>query len=189
MKKCKKCKCEKEESEFYNHKNTKDGLQPSCKKCCKDYQKEYQAKSEKYKKYHKEYHKKYLLSSKYKDRVREKIKFQRKFRYDNDAIFKLRQLLRARLRCAINNNWKSGLAIKNLGCSIKELKEYLEKKFVDGMNWDNHGKIGNGKVWNIDHIIPLTKFDLSDSVQISKACNYTNLQPLWADENISKGNN
>ena len=72
---------------------------------------------------------------------------------------------------------------KDLGCTIKELKIYLESKFQPGMTWENHGRFG----WHIDHEVPLSSFDLTDREQFLKACHYTNLQPLWWNENLSKG--
>jgi hypothetical protein len=70
-----------------------------------------------------------------------------------------------------------------LGCSIPELKTYLESKFQEGMSWENWGIYG----WHIDHIIPLDAFNLTNREEFLKACHYTNLQPLWAEENLKKG--
>jgi hypothetical protein len=71
-----------------------------------------------------------------------------------------------------------------LGCTIPELKFYLESKFQPEMTWDNWSYEG----WHIDHIIPLDSFDLSNKEEFLKACHYTNLQPLWAEENFKKNN-
>ncbi len=90
--------------------------------------------------------------------------------------------LRVRLRKALKGNTKTGSAVRDLGCSIEELKIYLENKFQLGMTWKNYGE------WQIDHIIPLSAVDLTDRVQFKKVCHYTNLQPLWAIDNRSKGN-
>ena len=57
------------------------------------------------------------------------------------------------------------------------------------MSWDNYGRGDNGKglqEWNIDHIIPLASFDLSKEEEQHKACNWTNLQPMWAKDNKIK---
>lgn len=105
-------------------------------------------------------------------------------RYKNDINFKLVSLLRGRLTDAIRGNFKNGSAIEDLGCSIEEFKLYIESKFQEGMTWDNHGLYG----WHIDHIIPLSSFDLTDNEQLKKAVHYTNLQPLWAEDNLKKGN-
>ena len=80
-----------------------------------------------------------------------------------------------------------GSFVQDLGCSVEQLKAYIESKWVEGMNWNNHGK-GPGK-WQIDHIIELWKFDLSNREQFLKACHYTNLQPLWYEDHIKKGTN
>lgn len=101
-----------------------------------------------------------------------------------DLNFRLRTNLRARLLIAILNGQRGGSAIRDLGCSIPELRKHLESKFAEGMNWDNYGLSG----WHIDHIKALSLFDLSKKSHIRKACHYTNLQPLWAKDNIKKGN-
>jgi hypothetical protein len=105
-------------------------------------------------------------------------------RYKNDINFKLRKRLRNRLRDALNDGYKSGSAVQDLGCSIPELKNYLESKFQEGMTWENWSFKG----WHIDHIIPLDSFNLSDRKEFLKACHYTNLQPLWSSDNIRKKN-
>lgn len=108
----------------------------------------------------------------------------RKNRRKTDIQYKLRKILRSRLYDCLKHNYKNGSSLKDLGCSINELKSYLESKFQPGMNWDNHGLRG----WHIDHIKPLASFDLSDRNQLLEACHYTNLQPLWAKDNLAKSN-
>lgn len=98
-----------------------------------------------------------------------------------DPIFKLKRILRNRLFQAIKRNQKKGSAVKDLGCSIEFLKQYLEAKFYAGMTWNNWGKI-----WELDHIIPLWKFDLTDREQFLIANNYENLQPLTVDKHKKK---
>lgn len=105
-----------------------------------------------------------------------------KTRYHSDVPFKLSRLMRSRMNMALRKNQKAGSAISDLGCSIIELKAYLESKFLPGMTWKNHSRSG----WHIDHIKPLAKFDLSDAEQFKAACHYTNLQPMWAKDNIRK---
>ena len=107
---------------------------------------------------------------------------KRRERIKHDVQYKLSESLRRRLRCALNGNYKSGSAVRDLGCTIDELKSYLESKFQSGMTWDNWTIDG----WHIDHIKPLASFDLTDRKQMLEACHYTNLQPLWATDNLSK---
>jgi predicted nucleic acid-binding Zn ribbon protein len=115
---------------------------------------------------------------------KDKLSNDRKLRRSHDLNYKMRSTLRARLNCAIKNGQKAGSAVKDLGCTIADLKTYLESKFLLGMSWDNWSKDG----WHIDHIEPLSKFDLTNPEEFKKACHYTNLQPLWAKDNISKSN-
>jgi hypothetical protein len=105
-----------------------------------------------------------------------------KNRKKTDIQYKLSCNLRCRLYKAIKNKQKVGSAIKDLGCSIEELKQHLESKFQPGMTWDNWTTDG----WHIDHIKPLASFDLTDKQQLLEACHYTNLQPLWAIDNFIK---
>ena len=79
---------------------------------------------------------------------------------------------------------KVGSPVKELGCTLEEVKEYLQNKFLPGMTWENWGR-GPGK-WNIDHIRPLASFNLTDSDQFRQAVSYQNLQPLWWLDNLHK---
>lgn len=108
-----------------------------------------------------------------------------KRREASDPNFKLKRLLRARLKesLKLKGQAKTGSHIRSLGCSVDFLKSYLESKFKPGMLWSNWCLRG----WHVDHIKPLASFDLTDPAQLAEACHYTNLQPLWAKENIRKG--
>jgi hypothetical protein len=91
--------------------------------------------------------------------------------------------LRNRMNQALRRSAKGGSAVRDLGCTIPELRAHLEAQFAPGMSWDNWTTNG----WHIDHIIPLAAFDLADRKQFQKAAHFTNLQPLWAADNYSKG--
>ena len=77
---------------------------------------------------------------------------------------------------------REGRTIEYLGCSMLHARRHIEKQFKRGMHWNNHGT-----VWHIDHIIPLSKFDLTDRLQRKRANHFTNLQPLYVHENMRKG--
>lgn len=109
-------------------------------------------------------------------------KKRHEFRYNNDINYKMTCVLRARFCGAIRSNHKTGSAVSDLGCSIDECKIYIESLWLPGMSWENWARDG----WHIDHIIPLISFNLEDPEQVKKACHYTNLQPLWARDNILK---
>lgn len=110
-----------------------------------------------------------------------KAKWERERRAANPQ-FALAKKLRCRLNAALKGRVKGGSAVRLLGCTIDELKSHLEGQFREGMSWENFRYHG----WHVDHIMPLCSFDLTDVEQLSKACHYTNLQPLWAAENRSK---
>jgi hypothetical protein len=92
------------------------------------------------------------------------------------GMFKLKKIIRTQSKS------------KLIGCSPEELKLYLASKFQEGMSWDNYGKYAKESpmTWHIDHIIPCSSFDLTDPEQQKKCFHYTNLQPLWAVDNMSK---
>lgn len=125
----------------------------------------------------------------YKDKPENKIKHKRyRLRYHKEMMkknvqYRLAQNLRSRLHSALKNNQKMGSTVRDLSCTISELKFYLEGQFKDEMSWGNWSKKG----WHIDHKVPLSSFDLTDRKQFLQAVHYTNLQPLWAKENLSKG--
>ncbi len=105
-------------------------------------------------------------------------------KYENNLQFKLKCILRARLRSALKNNQKFGKTLDLIGCSIPDLKIHIEKNFKSGMSWNNWKYKG----WHIDHVIPISLFDLSKAEEVLKACHFTNLQPMWSLENHKKGN-
>lgn len=98
----------------------------------------------------------------------------------SDIGFRIESNLRKRLYRAITTNKKYRSTLDYLGCSIEELKFHLEKQFTKGMNWNNYGK------WHIDHTKPCASFDLRLETEQKLCFHYTNLQPLWAIDNLKK---
>ncbi len=108
-------------------------------------------------------------------------------KYKSDVSYKLTVLLRTREYLALKGICKSDSTLNLLGCSIEKLKQHLESQFKDGMTWGNYGSGYNGKgMMQVDHIIPCCKFNLSNPEEQKKCFYYTNLQPLWAEENLRK---
>lgn len=128
-----------------------------------------------------------------KEPAKEKIRLNYQFRKATDVQYKLKKICKDRLRNAIKRlKIKLNIDIQKcakthelLGCSIDELKKHIESQWQKNMTWNNHG-FGNEN-WHIDHIKPCSSFDLTKPDQ-QKACfHYTNLQPLWQIDNLSKG--
>jgi hypothetical protein len=112
-----------------------------------------------------------------------------KWRLKTDINFRICNNLRVKIHHAMKNLSKSAHTKELLGCSIEELKTHLASKFTKRMSWDNYGTGYNGKgmeQWHIDHIRPCASFDLSKASEQKKCFNYTNLQPLWAKDNLEK---
>ncbi|KKL27313.1 hypothetical protein LCGC14_2386400 [marine sediment metagenome] len=104
-----------------------------------------------------------------------------------DINFRIAGSLRSRLRAATRaqlagGSPKKGSAIENLGCTMSELIVHLENQFQQGMSWENYGE------WHIDHVKPLSSFDLLREEQVKEVCHFANLQPLWSEDNLRKGN-
>jgi len=218
MKVCTKCKIEKENCEFnfrkdtqkyvsrcklcdkeyyteYYKKNKKTILERSnlyYKENTEEkliYSKKYRENNvDKVKKYSEDYLKKNFQKNrdrvkKWKKNNKEKRNFNDKNRRKNDPMFRLTQYLRGRTGFYFKKIGvdKEDKTFNIIGCSLVFLKEFIEKKFVEGMSWELMGKH-----IHIDHIIPLSSAKTKD--ELYKLCHYTNLQPLWAKDNLKKSN-
>jgi hypothetical protein len=113
-------------------------------------------------------------------RINELMKIYLHSKFDNDIGFKITHYLRTRINRALKGNPKLETTMNLVGCSIEFLKQYLKSKFTAGMTWKNYGK------WHIDHIRPCADFDMSKPSEQRKCFHYTNLQPLWAKDNLKK---
>jgi hypothetical protein len=118
-----------------------------------------------------------------KERLNESKKIQQAKRWRTNLNFRITCNLRSRLNQAIKHNLKSKHTKELIGCTIDFLKQHLEKQFKPEMSWQNYGLYG----WHIDHIKSCDSFDLSKEEEQRTCFHYTNLQPLWAEENLSKG--
>lgn len=130
-----------------------------------------------------------------RERILKQIReHKRKFREENgfskNTLWRRTKLnerlahsLRVRLKNSLKGIVKQRTTLDLIGCDLEMLKLHLESKFQTGMSWSNYGRNG----WHIDHVIPLASFDLSDPNQLKTACHYSNLQPLWCVDNLSKG--
>jgi len=196
---CNSCLLSKNIIEYNKDKSRKDGLQPLCKTCNQNYKKKYYQNkkneildkskiyydknkeniikrvkvwSEKNEVKTKEYKKKYVENN--RDFINKKMSNRKK----NEPILKLKMLYRSKINKILGSKREKTFDL--IGCSPIELKQHLEEQFKEGMCWENHGLFG----WHIDHIIPLSSAKNDD--ELKKLCHYTNLQPLWALDNILK---
>lgn len=207
VKKCCTCKQSKELIQFSKNRCNIDGLELRCKDCVLKAQRKRRATPEgrlKMQKwandgYHRRVEKDPLYSLK-RSRAKppktpkqksEKSEYDRIYRQERkkvDIEYKLADLLRKRMWAALKGNFKSGSAVKDLGCSVAAFRLHLESQFYnnpitgEAMAWENYGKKG----WQIDHIIPLISFKLEDRSQYLVAANYKNQQPLWGEEHTIK---
>lgn len=191
---------------FYRNKN---GLRKVCKKCVKIGFKEYRIRTidkrtefeNNYKEKRKQSYIKNISKRKeYNLKNSEKISKNKKEYYEKnkkyiqkritkwsldrrkkDPVYKLSFNLRSRTRTFFKTTKHAKpKTSKLIGCTFLFAKEYIEKKFTEGMSWENHGE------WHIDHIVPLSIAKTKE--EIIKLCHYSNLQPLWAIDNMKKGN-
>lgn len=152
----------------------------------------YERSKEQSSQYNKEYREKNkekiaAKNREYREKNREELTKKalayRKKRRAEDPQYCIKLRLRARIASALKYNSKSDSTINLLGCTIPEFKVYLEGKFTEGMTWD---KLLSGEI-HIDHVKPCASFDLTNEEEQRKCFHYTNLQPLWAADNIKKG--
>lgn len=119
-----------------------------------------------------------------KTKLKEQTIFYGEYQHRTDIVQqRISQTLRRRVLRVLNSDSRAGSAVRDLGCTVDKLKKHIEEQFNNGMTWENWSQVG----WHIDHIKPLALFDLTDRKQFLEACHYTNLQPLWATDNCSKG--
>ena len=109
---------------------------------------------------------------------KEYVKTKRK----EDPIFRLLLVCRSRITSALKSHHKSARTEQLVGCTMKELKEYFFSLFAPDMTMAHFMR---GEI-HVDHIRPCSSFDLSDPEQQKQCFHYTNLQPLWAKDNLRK---
>lgn len=198
---CGKCKQTLDESCFAVDHKRKTGFTWSCKPCRKDLwkawseknreklrarDKENQARHNELRNARRRANRDEYNQHQREERAKNKAwyrEYWRKYREKKiaDPQFRVAKNLRDRLYSALRR--KRGLsntAISLLGCSLSELCKHLESQFQPGMTWDNYGE------WHVDHRIPLSWFDLTNPDSLRFACEYMNLQPMWAKDNFSK---
>jgi len=201
MKICNKCNIEKPLEDLVKQSNRADGYRPLCKLCYNKHKNiKYKNDPTRIKKSQKKYRDKnpnYIIS--YREKNKEKILSQIKNYYQNnskklkenmkkyqkerkktDSIFNIKSTIRTRIYkfLLVKNIKKTTKTFDIIGCSPIELKEHLEKQFTKNMGWDNRS------LWHIDHIVPLSSAKTEEEVY--KLCHYSNLQPLWAEDNLKK---
>jgi hypothetical protein len=204
---CRKC-LKEQEIRFFSKKNcNSDGYQHHCKNCCRNYQRnnpEIVARNNR-KAYlrnqesRKEIQRNYTKHNSEKIRIASRARYlknrasiikknyeRKKRRLATDPLFRVICSLRGRIRAVVNgqHTYKANKSMKLIGCTPEKLKLHLESQFKGGMTWTNYGYYG----WHIDHIIPCDSFDLSKPEEQKKCFHYTNLQPLWALDNLKKSN-
>jgi hypothetical protein len=177
---CKICNLEKSIDDFYPKRKR-------CKKCFLLYQENNPSVKNNRKKYYQKNKENILEKAKesYHNNIDESRNYlnDRYHKNKNNPIYKIPRILRIRFLHAIKQSIKDSSCIELLGCSIEECRRYLESKFKDGMTWENHGPKG----WHIDHIKPCCSYNLMLAEDQKNCFHYTNLQPLWWYENLSKG--
>jgi hypothetical protein len=172
-KKCASCLETKDTSLFGKDKSKIDGLLSYCKECVNLKNRAwYTDNKDKFKHSDKQWLKRNV------DRVINRSNAYCKQRRISDPSFAIAKSIRSRLYKCLSSKRPSTKSL--IGCSYSDLVSYLESLFKPGMSWANRSQ------WHIDHIAPLASFDLTDPEQFKKACHYTNLQPLWAEENMIK---
>lgn len=184
---CGRCKVWQTLECYVKCKNTWDGLGRVCKGCMKEYR---QKNREKLNAYSKEYGKTYNVENKEKIKQHHKEWFQKnkkevtarmmKRRRENPQV-KLKNRLSGRMRDALKGIHKSAKTMELIGCSIDEFKIHIESQFGPGMTWENYPE------WHLDHKIPCKSFNLADPLEQRICFHFSNISPMWGDENISKG--
>jgi hypothetical protein len=169
---CKKCNEEKELALFASKGAKQKPYE--CKPCLNKREREKRASNPE------EYNKKkrdiYKVQKEQINATRRKYLQNRR---DNDPQYRAMMALHCRLYIAAKQ--KTGKTMELTGCTRDELMGHLASKFTEGMTWQNYGE------WHIDHIRPCASFDLTCAEQQRECFHWSNLQPLWAADNLKKG--
>lgn len=122
-----------------------------------------------------------IKTKEYKKRTRTQRNLREKKKRDNNNIYRLSISVRSLIGKSVKykGSQKSKKTEEILGCTIEDFIKYIQSKFKEGMTLENYGE------WHIDHIIPVSS--ANNEEELIKLNHYTNLQPLWAEENLKKG--
>lgn len=171
-------------TDFYKSKITTDGYDNLCKSCRLKVKSAYRDTSKgKAKIKEISMRPEYIKArTEYSKTHKSERNIYEKNRRRSDSNHKLRISIRTRTNNFLRSKGltKHKRMVELLGCSWNQLKEHLEKQFQPGMTWENHGR------WHIDHIKPLAIVDLTNKNEFEKVFHYSNLQPMWAADNIRK---
>jgi hypothetical protein len=168
-----------------NHTGNFHPLKKFCSKVCKN-------KNKNNRDYVKDLKKKYIINNpdkRKKTSINSKNKnwnnpnnIKSRKNYSLQLNVRLKNALRARIRKCLKQNSMSDNTMSIVGCTLDELKKHIENQFTEKMSWNNWNQFG----WHLDHKYPLSKAKTEE--EYFNLCHYTNLQPLWWEENLSKSN-
>ena len=189
------CKvCKKEDRKKYarrykgKYKDKKAKYRQENKEKIKSWHKEnYKQNSEKIKARNREYYQKNSdsICARTKKYREENPEWYREYKreYLKNPVNKLKSRMSRGVWGCLCGKQKTSRTFKYIGCTVEELWNHLESQFTEGMTRDNYGE------WHVDHVKPIASFDFDSDLEseLHKAWHYTNLQPLWAKDNISKG--
>lgn len=184
---CPRCKTERAATEFYPSKQTRDGLYGWCKACqlakaadaYKARKAEFNARSNRYYAANRDKVRDRIIEYRSSERGREVLRAASRRRYRRPEKL-VSDRIRSGLLKALGNKKHGRASLEIIGCTREELVAHIERQFLPGMTWANHGE------WHIDHIVPLSSFTIETVDDARRAWALTNLRPLWATDNIRK---
>lgn len=186
---CNRCKAEKPLTEYNSDKSRKDGLQNRCRPCKQEQDRQYGEKNkERRNKRSKAWReanpeKARATIKRWQEENPERYReIQRKHWNKSYNQNKLKKIISGAIKRSLKGGWPSKAIFEKLGYTVEQLKEHISSQFKEGMSWDNHGE------WHIDHITPQSwlPFTSIEDDNFLKCWSLSNLQPLWAKDNISK---
>ncbi len=177
---CNKCGVNKPASEFFSDRDKVDGLTTFCKPC--------KLKSNRrWKENNREAYDRASLNYRRRHKAKKSV-YDKEYganRRDNDEEYVYNRRILSGVRHLVQRQYKGSKYEKYLGCSVASFRKHIESQFQEGMSWDNYGDHRNDG-WSIDHIIPVSMFDLRSEDDRYKCFHYTNAQPLWWWQNQMK---